>query len=109
MLVNNKKPKKNVVGSRVSPGGLLRSASRTADLYVGNCDVNVTPESLTQYINDVTKVKVQKCEQLETKYDNYASFKITLFVNDRMDLLCADVWPSGIVCRKYYKPRNTQS
>ena len=110
ILVNRKKQKKNVVGSRESSSSLLRSASRTADLYVGNCDVDVTTESLTQYICDVMKVKIHKCEQLETKYSNYTSFKVTLFVNDRMDLLSEDVWPSGIVCRKYYKPRNsTQS
>ena len=109
ILLNREKQNKNVVGSRVSSCGLLRSASRTADLYIGNCDIDVTPESLTQYIYDVKKVKVQKCEQLETKYDNYTSFKITLFVNDRMNLLSADVWPNGIVCRKFYKPRNAQS
>ena len=109
ILVNRKTQKKNVVGSRVSSGGLLRSASRTADLYVGNCDVDATPESLIQYIHDVTKVKVQKCEKLETKYDNYTSFKVTLFISDRTNLLSADVWPSGIVCRKYYKPRSTRS
>ena len=80
-----------------------------ADLYVGNCDVGVTPESLVEYISDVTKIKVQKCEKLKTKYDDYASFKVTLFIKDRTNLLSADVWPSGIVCRKYYKPRNTQS
>ena len=109
ILVNKKKQKKNVVGSRMSSGSLLRSASRMADLYVGNCDVDVTPESIIEYIYSETKIKVQKCEKLETKFDDYTSFKVTMLINDRTNLLSADVWPNGIVCRKYYKPRNTHS
>ena len=106
ITVKKKQQRKRIVGTRMQGGTVLKSAPRTADIYVGNCDVDISPESLQQYIEEEVKIKVKKCEKLITRYDNYASFKVTLFINDREKLLSSDVWPSGIVCRKYYSPRN---
>ena len=113
ILVKNKKQKRNavgskrnVVGSRTSNTGSLKSAARTADLYIGNCDVEVSVDSLIEYIYDVTEIRVKKCEELITKYDDYKSFKVSLLLNDRVRLLSSDIWPEGIVCRKYFNPKN---
>ena len=104
--VKSKKQKRKVVGSRTSNNSTLKSAARIADLYIGNCYVDVSADSLTEYIYDVAKIRVKKCEQLITKYDDYKSFKVSLLVNDRVNLLSSDIWPDGIVCRKYYNPKN---
>ena len=109
ILVRNKKhSKKNVVGSRVLKNSTLKSVIKTADLYVGNCDVDVTTDALNQYIHDNANISPIKCEKLVTKYDNYQSFKVTLLINERDKLLISDFWPNGIVCRKFYKPRNNK-
>ena len=43
-----RKKNNNIVGSKKMPGNLtIRSAMRTADIYVGNCDLDVTVESLS--------------------------------------------------------------
>ena len=107
ITVKKKLQRKRIVSTRMHGGAVLKNSPRRADIYVGNCDVDVSPESLQQYIEEEVKIKVKKCEKLITRYDNYASFKVTLFINDREKLLSSDVWPSDIVCRKYYSPRNS--
>ena len=39
------------------------------------------------------------------RYDNYKSFKVTLLISDREKLLNPEIWPEGIICRKFYRPR----
>ena len=80
-----------------------------ADLYIGNCDLGATADILSKYIKEDLNVDIAKCEKLQSKYDNYTSFKITLNVNDRIKLLSSEVWPDGIVCRKFFSPRNNHS
>ena len=110
ILVQNRKRRKNIVGSKKTVvGGTLKSAVRLGDLYIGNCDQDVTSESLTKYIFDEMKIKVEKCEQLVTRNVNCVSFKLTLNMNDRQKLLSPDVWPEGIICRKFYNPRRNSN
>ena len=104
-LVQSKKKKKNIIGSKKESNSVLKSAVKSADIFIGNCDTDVTAETLSKYIRDELQVNVLKCESLVTRYDNYSSFKVTLRVNDRVKLLNSDVWPEGIICRKFYSRR----
>ena len=112
IVVQNKKQRRNarmrIVGNSGRVSTLLKGASRTTDLYIGNCDTDVTGDMLTQYISDIINVSIKHCEQLVTRYDNYNSFKLTVSVNDKDKLLSPDVWPDEVVCRKYFYPRKTQ-
>ena len=95
-----------MIGSKApSSNSTLKSVVRTGDLYLGNCDPSVTVESLTKYICDEIRMNIEKCECLPSRYVNSKSFKLTLNMHDRMRLLSPDVWPEGIVCRKYFSPR----
>ena len=106
IIVQNRKNRKNIIGSKKTVvSGSIKSAVRLGDLYVGNCDQEVTCESLVKYIYDEMKIKVEKCEQLVTRNASSISFKVTLHMNDRMKLLSPDAWPEGIICRKFYNPR----
>ena len=109
-IVDNRRRKKkvNIVGSRKPVNGSIKSATKSADLYVGNCDPEVTVESLTQYLLDEMQIKIDKGEQLVSRNPNCASFKISLNLSDRMKLLSPDVWPEGVICRKYYNPKRNQ-
>ena len=104
-LVQSKKKKKNIIGSKKESNSVLKSAVKSADIFIGNCDTEVTAESICNYISDELKINVLKCESLVTIYDNYKSFKVSLQVNDRVKLLNAELWPEGIICRKFYSPR----
>ena len=107
-LVNKKKNKKQptIVGLRKTTGNSgIKGAKKTADLYVGNCDVSVTADSLNKYILDDLGIQVDKCDALVTKSTGCRSFKITLNLGDRQKLLSSEVWPEGILCRKFFNPR----
>lgn len=96
-----------IIGSRVdNKDTSIKSAARYADIYVGNCDISVTEESLSDYIFDVLNIRVNNCEPLASKTTQSKSFKINLKMIDREKLLSAEVWPEGIYCRKYYNSRS---
>ena len=111
-LVENKKKKSKsvVVGSRRNAeGGGIKGAKRVADLYIGNCDLDVSVDSLISHISKETGIRVHKCEPIKSKSHVSKSFKISLNMNDRQKLLNPDIWPEDIVCRKFYNPRHLSS
>ena len=94
---------RNIIGSKKAPGmSGLRGAVKTADLYLGNCDLSVTSEIIEDYVLKEMSIKIMKCESLKARDPNTTSFKLTLTLDDRLKLLNADVWPENIVCRKFY-------
>ena len=56
-------------------------------------------------IRGAVRVVVSKCESLVTRNENSKSFKVSLNVSDRQKLLSPEVWPEGIICRKFYSGR----
>ena len=84
----------------------IKSAKKHGDLYVGNCDLGVTADSLSSYISKEIGFKVVACEELKTRSIVSKSFKVTMNMHERQKLLNPNVWPEEIVCRKFYKPRN---
>ena len=108
LVQSRKRQKKNIIGARKLAGNIpLKSATRLGDLYLGNCDIEVTPESIIEYIHDITKVDIVKCDPLKSKNVHCKSFKLTMNMNDRSTLLNSDVWPEGILCRKFFSPPQT--
>ena len=69
--------------------------------------VDVTEDALSRYINEEVNVKVIKCESLSSRNVNCKSFKITLNIKEREKLLSPEVWPEGIICRKFYSSRKS--
>ena len=102
-VVMSRKKRKNIVGSRQTK--TLKSAVRMGDLYIGNCETSVTVQLLTEYIRDEISVDIHGCEQLNSHNAYCNSFKVTLNMSDRLKLLSSDVWPEGIICRKFFNPR----
>ena len=107
ILVKNKRKRHNgnIIGSRQTEHGSLKSAVRTADIYVGNCGPDVNAQSIEEYLLDIYKIKINKCEELITKSQTYKAFKVSLNLDDRTKVLSPDAWPRGITCRKFYNPR----
>lgn len=104
---NKRKPSGRVVGSKKSLGdGIMRSAPKLVDIYVGNVNLGVTEEIVAKYIKDETNVIIEKCTALNTRNPNYSSFKISVGLKDRETLLSSDVWPEGVICRKFRSPRS---
>ena len=105
---NRKNKKKNIVGVRKPASDAIRGAVRVADIFVGNCDPSVTVDSLRKYLKEEMNIEITKGDQLVSNSD-YASFKLTLKLDDRSKLLSPDMWPEGVICRKFYNRRYRQS
>lgn len=67
--------------------------------------MGVSEESLSEYILNEMHIKVDECEVLSSRHNRSKSFKVTLNLKDRDKLLCPDVWPEDIICRKFFNPR----
>ena len=99
---NKRKPSGRVFGSKKSLGdGIMRSAPKLVDIYVGNVNLGVTDEIVAKYVRDETNMTIEKCTALNIRNPNYSSFKISVCLKDRETLLSPDVWPEGVICRKF--------
>ena len=103
-----RKTRQNIVGSKRTDGSRgIKGASRSADIYLGNCDLAVTEDDISQYIDEEINVQILRCELLSSRNENCKSFKVTMNLNDREKLLLPEVWPEGILCRKFYSARRS--
>ena len=106
LVQNKRKRAANIVGSKKANGdGKLRGAVQVADIYLGNCNLDVTPELIVEYVRNEMNIVVENCQPLESRNKNCKSFKISLRSYDRPKVLVPEVWPEGIVCRKFFNPR----
>ena len=81
--------------------GSLKSAQKYLDLYLGNCDLDITVDIVKGHIFNKTGIKTINCEQFKLT-DLSKSFKVTTFAHEREKLLNNRIWPPGIICRKFY-------
>jgi hypothetical protein len=84
-----------------------------------DCDadsvINFVRDSLSSHLGDLGytfRKDSVSCEKLKTKFDTYASFCVTVLLEDTVRLstfdylLKADVWPLGVLVRKFYQQNN---
>lgn len=95
----------NIYGTSNVQGGLM-GANRKMDLYLGRCIKETSLQTVKDHIKDICKVSIDNVEELTTKSLYYKSFKITTSYNDRQLLLNPQLWPEGVIVRKFFKHRN---
>ena len=101
------KRKPQATGTRKTSGNSnLRGALRTADLYIGRCDNDISTDDVASYVENELKIKSISCVELQTKIPLSKSFKLTVKIHDRNILLSDDSWPENIICRKFYNKRD---
>ena len=107
LVQKKKKTRDNIVGSRKYSGDrVMKCARNIGDLYLGNLDLDVTENEIINYIKDETGICVDKCIPLASRNPNCKAFKISVCFENRLTLLSPEIWPEGIICRKFYNPRN---
>ena len=99
--VDNRQMKRPVIGTRSDGNTLKVSSGRFISIFVSRLDPSVSCDALSAYINDVHSINA-KCEQLITKYNSYASFKVDVTCNDMSTFLSPDKWPQGVYLRKFF-------
>ena len=97
----NNQMKRPVIGTRSHGNTLKVSCGRFVSVFVSRLDPSVSCDTLSDYIYDVHSINA-KCEQLVTKYNTYASFKVDVTCNDISTFLDADKWPQGVYLRKFF-------
>jgi len=74
-------------------------------LFISRVDPDTTQEEVEKF----AKIHFQKteihCEKLKTRYNFYASFKVTPEGVEMEDALSSDIWPSGILVKKLFYGR----
>ena len=99
----SRRNKRNIItGTRKAPSSSLRAADKTVDLYVGRCDADVSSNDMLKYVAEELDIKPISCFRLETRNKSSNSFKLTVKLTDRNNLLDDNSWPEGIICRKFY-------
>ncbi|CAL8069011.1 unnamed protein product [Orchesella dallaii] len=83
------------------------SGVKVMRLFVSRCHPNTTPEMLTHDLTETSNLDILAIEKLKTRFDTYASFKITINKNEveTKDILNQGNWPKGIFVRPYLTNR----
>ena len=100
--VSNKKAK-----HRTGKGdsGTLKAAQKPVVLFISRVDPDTTKEEVENFANIHFQKTEIHCEKLKTRYNFYASFKVTLQGVEMEDALSSHIWPSGILVKKFFYGR----
>ena len=89
-------------GTRTESAGLV-AAVRTLDVFVSGCGLDTTEDCISAYCRN-NGVAVNKCESLPTRSRWCKCFKINVNSVDRDRLMSPELWPEGIVIKKFFPP-----
>ncbi|XP_070546947.1 uncharacterized protein [Ptychodera flava] len=105
---SNKRSKTFITGSNTETCTLkaVNTAPRV-ELFVSRLSPQTTADEITSHLHNIG-FKDVKSVPLQTKYDTYSSFKLITTSDNSKGILNPNVWPSGILVRKFYHARNTQ-
>ena len=88
---------------------------KTIDIFVSRLHPDTEESDVTTCVSENIQENYAKsisCEKLNTKYNNYSSFHVSVNV-DSYDmpkvlesLMSAEAWPKGVLIRRYFKPKN---
>lgn len=93
------------VGNKVTSGQMsFKGADLTVDRYVGRIDVNEDNVKVKAYIED-SGVELLDFQENSRTHSSFKSFKITARRSDLPTLEREDFWPTGVVFRNFFRPR----
>ena len=97
---------------RAPPVGKLNSSNlkaviRPAVLFATRFSPETTANDITKFTGQQFPALTDiKCTKLPTKFDTYSSFKLEIIGVDIKDALNLELWPVGILVKKFYSPRS---
>ena len=95
-----------LLGSKRDAPSTMRAVRRTADVFLGRVDKEVTVDTIKDYIKDTFDVAVRNIEGVEIQSKQFSAFKITVLAEERETLFNAALWAEGMIVNKFYKRRN---
>ncbi|KAI5636660.1 hypothetical protein NE865_10581 [Phthorimaea operculella] len=111
---------RNKRGTVSAASTTLKAAEPIAQLYVSRLDSKTTPEDILQHLQKMVKVNQDPVRipagltlgirQLESKIKtNFRSFVLTVPRKYVCGFMQEDVWPQGVVFRRYRPPVQRES
>jgi hypothetical protein len=99
--------KKPVIGSSTVEG--FKGGESLFDIFVSHCVKGTDPKGIKKHLED-NSVKVHEIVKVSQEVARFDSFKVTVNRSDK-ELVCgansSGLWPSNVMCRPFFKPRNT--
>ena len=80
----------------------LKGIEKNIDIFIGRTDTGCSIDDINDYINSCIKVKAISVEKLSIKTQDYNCFKVRINLKDRDKLFNPEMWPEGIVIKKYF-------
>ena len=102
---NYEKNKNIIIGKKPSSGAMSwGGAPLTVDCYVGRVDFSVSGDQIK---TDVVAmgIDVIEIEENQTRHRLFKSFKLVVKKTDFAQLNSPEIWPEGVVFRRFRRPR----
>lgn len=90
-----------VTGSRKA-SHQLRAVKRTADVFLGRIDNEVSSDDIKQYVSENFEVTLSDIKELSIKTDQYKAFKLSMSLGEREKVFNSELWPEGVIIDKFY-------
>ena len=84
----------------------IAPARRKAEFFLSRLDPLTTVEDILSHVKVYLKSNDVQCKRLQTRYNRYASFRVTVDNRFYKRMINADMWPEYVVFRRYFPPRN---
>ena len=84
----------------------IAPARRKAEFFLSRLDPLTTVEDILSHVKAYLKSNDVQCERLQTRYNSYASFRVTVDNRFYKRMINAGMWPEYVVFRRYFPPRN---
>jgi hypothetical protein len=102
--VNKVKPRRQpLIGAGSSQAlPVIAKPERSKALFVSRFSPQVTAEDIRKSLKEQLSLKFLVCTRLRTKFDTYASFHISVTVDEFLLINNTGVWPSGCLIAPFY-------
>lgn len=95
-----------IIGKRKTVDGIT-AAEKNSWIFLSRLGPSVNIESIRTHVSKLCDDKVIQCEELQTRYKTYKSFKVGCPVQYTDKLMDGEVWPEGILVTKFVPQRKS--
>ena len=86
---------------------MVKNYHKPAEVFVSRFHPDTSEQEVQEYVcSQFSDASDITCEKLKTKWDSYASFKISMTGISFKDSLDIENWPEGIFVKRFYHVSN---
>lgn len=81
---------------------IKKEVKRRNAIFVSRLAPEVDVNDILKYLKDNIKLKSARCTRLKTRYETYASFHISLEIDEYETAIDPESWPEGVLVSTFY-------